>query len=271
MRLSIASGADHIWVMDDDVIAEPDALQKLIESQAFVEGEGDEPPFVVSVARTPDGALTNVPEVDRSVNAIHYSNWPRYLAQGLAPVTRATFVSILLPARTFRRHGYPIASMFIWGEDTEFTLRVTKGAPGYLCGGSRVTHVRAAPGKLDIRTENDEDRMRWHQYLVRNTVYTTRRHRSTGRLIRYVRSTTRRVIQLALRGHGRRAMILAAGLAQGFVFRPNEGRFDDALMEDGIAFMSPTLFARIAATSIEGTAAGMTPDNVVRLHMEARG
>ena len=55
MRLAVAAGAERIWVMDDDVIAEPDALEKLADGLNFVEQQGAEPPFVVSVARSQGG------------------------------------------------------------------------------------------------------------------------------------------------------------------------------------------------------------------------
>ncbi|UXN72564.1 glycosyltransferase [Devosia sp. A8/3-2] len=166
MQMAIAAGADRIWVMDDDVIAQPDALEHLQASLSLVEADGKYPPFMISTARDPAGELTNVPDIDRRRNSLHYQTRPAYLAYGLAPVTRSTFVSIPVPARTFTAHGYPLASMFIWGEDSEFTLRITKKQPGLMSGASKVTHVRAQAGQLDITTENDERRLRWHQYLV---------------------------------------------------------------------------------------------------------
>jgi glycosyltransferase involved in cell wall biosynthesis len=62
IRLAVAAGADRVWVLDDDVIADPDALETLIDGLDFVERQGKEPPFVISVARSPGGVLTNVPE-----------------------------------------------------------------------------------------------------------------------------------------------------------------------------------------------------------------
>ncbi len=151
MRLAVAVGAERIWVMDDDVIAEPDALEKLADGLNFVEQQGAEPPFVVSIARSQGGALTDVPEVAKSQNGLGYSIWPLYLERSLVPVIRSTFVSILIPLRTFEKYGFPLASMFIWGEDGEFTLRVTKQEPGYLCALSKVEHMRAQPGWRRIR------------------------------------------------------------------------------------------------------------------------
>ena len=34
------------------------------------------------------------------------------------------------------RHGLPLAPMFIWGDDTEYTLRLSREGPGYLVAAS---------------------------------------------------------------------------------------------------------------------------------------
>ncbi|KFC62683.1 Galactofuranosyl transferase GlfT1 [Devosia sp. LC5] len=244
MQMAIAAGADRIWVMDDDVIAQPDALEHLQAGLNIVEADGKYPPFVISTAYEPAGELTNVPDIDRRRNSLHYQTWPAYLAYGLAPVTRSTFVSILIPAPTFAAHGYPLASMFIWGEDSEFTLRITKKQPGLMSGASKVTHVRAQAGQLDITTENDERRLRWHQYLVRNTVYSTRLHLSKSFFYRLLAGTIGRALRLALQGHWRQAKIVATGLFQGLVFQPVEEKFSDFLTSN-LAYISPSLSSRL--------------------------
>lgn len=245
MQMAIAAGADRIWVMDDDVIAQPDALEQLQAGLSIVEANGKYPPFVISTAREPGGELTNVPDIDRSRNSLNYQTWPTYLAHGLAPVTRSTFVSILIPARTFVAHGYPLASMFIWGEDSEFTLRVTKKESGLMSGASKVTHVRAQAGQLDISTENDERRLRWHQYLVRNTIYSARLHLSKLFFLRLLMGTIARILQLVLQRHWRQAKIVATGLLQGLAFKPVEEKLSNFLTTN-LAYVSPSLSSRLA-------------------------
>ena len=57
-------GAAWFWVMDDDVIPAPDALQKLLEAEQALQRRAINAPFVISTAWTPDGLLTNVPPPD---------------------------------------------------------------------------------------------------------------------------------------------------------------------------------------------------------------
>lgn len=221
MRLGHVSGADFVWVMDDDVIPAPDALSELLRALDLLDGQGIAAPFVVSCAHDPNGVLTNVPEVDRRTNALAYENWPHLLEHGLMPVTRSTFVSALFRRETLERHGLPIAAMFIWGEDTEYTRRVTRDTPGYLVSRSRVEHVRAVPGTPDIRTEQNATRIGWHRFHVRNSIYVERRYAGRRKALNYARLKCRLALGLLLRGEPRKALMVAEGIVRGFTFNPD--------------------------------------------------
>lgn len=243
MRLAVAAGADYVWVMDDDVIPQRDALSQLVGALSMTRAEGLDPPFVISTARDPSGYLTNVPVLDRAQNKLRYPNWAVYLHEALLPVSSATFVSILIPRQVFERHGYPLSSMFIWGEDSEFTKRITKQEPGFMCGLSQVQHVRAIAGSLDISMEADPARLKWHRLFVRNRIYRLLRHGTKRELFRRVRSESNHVLRLLLAGDFTRARLIASGLVAGLRFRPGpDPELDDSFLE----YVSPGLQARLA-------------------------
>ena len=220
LRLAHRTGADFIWVMDDDVIPASDALEHLVGAYDVLAARGEAPPFVVSTARSSSGLLTNVPEIDRRRNAIAYENWPDLLDRKLAPVTRATFVSMLLPRETLDRHGLPIAAMYIWGEDSEFTLRVTRHRPGYLVGDSRVVHVRQLDGVLDIRRETNRARVALFVHLKRNEVYLKRRYERRRAVAGHVCRQVRLAARLCAEGEFAKAGLVLRGTAWGLVFDP---------------------------------------------------
>lgn len=220
IRMAYRSQADGVWVMDDDVIPDPDALEKLIDADKLLRQRDIDPPFVVSTARTPTGIVTNVPDIDLSRNSLSYQNWPELLEHCLVPVRRATFVSILMPRATLDRYGLPIASMFIWGEDTEYTVRITRDRPGYMVGNSRAVHVRQLDGKLDIRTEVNPTRIRYHYYFLRNQAYNVRRYQSKGAFARHVARQGKLATKLLLKGQFGKAKIVATGTLSGIVFHP---------------------------------------------------
>ncbi|WP_082012325.1 glycosyltransferase family 2 protein [Belnapia sp. F-4-1] len=220
MRLAYQTGADHVWVMDDDVMPEPDALAALLAAAETLDGRGITPAFLTSVARAPGGAVTNVPEMDRRLNALAYENWPDLLNHGLVPVTRAALVSNLIPRATLTQHGLPIAGMFIWGEDSEFTLRVTRERPGYIVGASRALHVRQLAGVLDIRTERNPARIGYHFHRIRNDVYMKRRFEGSRSVARLMRRQVTLALRLCQEQEFAKARIVLRGLMAGLSFNP---------------------------------------------------
>jgi dTDP-4-dehydrorhamnose reductase len=244
MQLGYATGADVLWVMDDDVIADPDALEKLLNARELLHQRGIRPPFVNSLARSPEGVLTNVPRVAMTLNSLDYPIWPAFLEHGLVAIRRSTFVSILLDRDAIQRHGLPIASMFIWGEDSEFTLRISAEQPGFLCGQSRVQHLRALSGNLDLRKEVDPIRLQWHQFRVRNSIYNRRLHGDRLQLLDHMLRHLVLFFRLIRAGDFRRARLLGAGLASGLTFKPQRAFAEEPIDGDNIIHISPRLAKR---------------------------
>ncbi|MBA4808022.1 glycosyltransferase family 2 protein [Brevundimonas sp.] len=220
MRAAVEGGAERLWLMDDDVLPAPDALAQLLQAEAELTAEGRSAAFLCSSVRTPDGQLTNTPEIDTRKNALGYAAWSERLDRGLVPVRQATFVSVLISRAEVLRHGLPLAPMFIWGDDTEYTLRLSADRPGFLAAFSRVEHVRAAPGWLSLETETDPRRERLHRLLTRNIILAKRRHEGTASALRYAGSRARIAFRLARRGRWRKAGLLVAGLVDGARFDP---------------------------------------------------
>jgi GT2 family glycosyltransferase len=168
-------GCEWAWVMDDDVVADPDALAEL--RRAYEENFGDTSRvgFLISQLVSPDGRANNVPQIDDRVLARdRCAEWSEFLAQGLVRVRIATLTSVLLPRATIAQCGTPSRDFFIWGEDTDYTLRITNWRPGWLVGRSRAVHLRGVGGFLDIFNESDPKRLRNFYYLYRNTTYLRR-------------------------------------------------------------------------------------------------
>ncbi|RDE06299.1 glycosyltransferase family 2 protein [Sphingomonas aracearum] len=214
------TGADFVWLMDDDVLPRNDALQHLLKAHGTLADQGVEPAYLISRSRALSGAITDVPDLDRRANRIGFPGWAAFLDAGLAPTLSATFVSILLPRDTIDRHGLPLADLYMWGEDREYTARITRDRPGFLVGASEVIHARAIEGQIDIRTERDPRRLRNHYYLVRNTTFITRRYERSRKLVYHLARQLSLLVQLSTRGRWRHSGIILRGLVEGLVFRP---------------------------------------------------
>ncbi len=117
-------GYDWFWLMDDDTIPTNEALISLMEKINKV-GNYLNIGFVCSkalwISETPH--IMNIPAVKPLVNGIPFN---LYENEGVLLVESASFVSLLVNRNTVKRVGLPIKEFFIWADDVEYTLRVTK-------------------------------------------------------------------------------------------------------------------------------------------------
>lgn len=127
MKAAYASGANYLWISDDDAYPEPDALERLLEAITSFEIEnGWRPGFACSRVNWTDGSVCemNIPHP--------VWDWSRFVTPGTAwaLVDSCSFVSVLIPRWAVREHGLPIADYFIWFDDAEYTRRLSKSYPG---------------------------------------------------------------------------------------------------------------------------------------------
>ena len=175
---------DAVWIMDDDTIPTPGALEGLLTAWDRLQEEGVSPSFLASTVFGPAGEPMNVPVIDQRTTDNGYSDWYRYLGDSCVRIRQATFVSLLFPGEAVRRVGLPIAEYFIWGDDTEYTRRLVRDAgPAFLCGQSRVEHRRFNVKKISIFEENNPVRIRLYFYYFRNALYNAAIYEGTGRTV----------------------------------------------------------------------------------------
>jgi len=219
-RLAYQHGADFVWMMDDDVIPESDALEQLLLAGERLAEREQPNAYLLSMAYTENGLLTNVPRVDERTNSIDYENWPALLDIGVIPVRPGTYVSILVPRSSLAQHGLPLAPMFMWGDDTEFTMRLSQRVPGYLVAASKVLHLRRVSGAIDILREPDPSRIELHRHLVRNEIFVARKYFRKRRVLGLFASRLSLVAAMLARGQFAKARIILAGLLESFSFSP---------------------------------------------------
>ncbi len=139
--LARATGADWVWVMDDDAEPPPDGLQALLASPPAADpGTAALCPAVVS----PDGSL--------QLGARgHFGGRPTALpaeayAAGHPSLGFSTFVGILARGDVARATAPPMAEMFIWADDYEWCLRLARHGALRLVPESRIVHKDAGHG-----------------------------------------------------------------------------------------------------------------------------
>lgn len=168
MKIASEKKYDWVWIMDDDTIPNEDCLENLIKPMGKIEGKIS---FLASCVFGEKGEFMNVPAIDNIKTSNGYAGWYKYLKFGIVSIKDATFVSLLINGEAIQKCGLPIKSYFLWGDDTEYTMRITKYfGKAYLIGDSIAIHKRKNAKHTTILLEEDEKRIPMYYYMIRNNL-----------------------------------------------------------------------------------------------------
>lgn len=201
----------YVWIMDDDTIPSPSAAEKLVEAAEQLDNHFG---FLCSDVRWTDGSATNVPHVDK--------DWPELSADGLIRVVAATFVSVLIRKESIKKLGCPLGDMQIWGDDTEYTTRLSNYARSYYVSASTVIHKTAYNLMTDSLSTIAVDRIWRFEAEFRNLIYIERKYGTKTGLFKQILSNLLQGLR-SLSAHNHRLRRLKAsvmGTIHGFRFRP---------------------------------------------------
>ncbi|HOZ54443.1 MAG TPA: glycosyltransferase family 2 protein [Clostridia bacterium] len=184
MKKAIQLNYDWVWIMDDDTIPNQNTLKELIEASKNI---NENCSFLSSSVFGMKKEVMNVPILDDSMSDNGYPDWYRFLKYGCVKIKTATFVSLLIKNDAIKQCGLPVKDYFIWGDDTEYTTRLTKFyGPAFLVGSSEVLHKRIISKSLTLIEENNIDRINFFYYMIRNNFINTNEYYGKIKLIKYV-------------------------------------------------------------------------------------
>lgn len=217
IQKAVAAGYAYVWLMDDDAAPEPQALAALLAAADML---GERWAFLYSTVLWTDGTENRMnrprisPACFETIALLQY---------GILRVQQATFVSLLLPARTVYQVGLPIAAFFIWGDDIEYTRRIClrHRLPGYLVGRSIVIHQTRSNVGSNCALDAPE-RIPLYRYAFRNEQYMYRKEGPRG----WCHYTAKCIVSMAWilvkapNHKGRRILAVCRGIWQGLFFFP---------------------------------------------------
>lgn len=218
MRWAVEAGYDYVWVMDDDTLPNPDALEKLMEADEILGGQYG---WLSSVALWTDGSECKMNRQKLKKSFYEYSPLLKY---GIVQAEQATFVSLFLRAETIRQVGLPIKEFFIWGDDIEFTRRIAvrKQIPSFVAGQSQVIHAMKENNGSSIATDNIE-RVNRYRYAFRNENYLYRKEGLKGFVYYFAKCGLNiiRILTKASNKRWKRCSVVFGAMLKGFVFHPS--------------------------------------------------
>ncbi|WP_461240949.1 glycosyltransferase family 2 protein [Paucilactobacillus sp. N302-9] len=207
---------EFVWVMDDDTIPEETCLEKLVDANSEVDAD-----LFASNVRWIDGspAQMNLPSVADDWNKVLNAT---LINSGLVKIKRASFVSLLITRKIIKEVGYPIGKMFIWGDDTEYTQRISKVADCFFVSNSVVVHEMQQNVGIDIFRDT-KNRIWRYFYLFRNRLFNGKRM-SKKEFIKQIMKTLLVIFQLLFKAETtfrfKKIGIVIKGTVAGLFFNP---------------------------------------------------
>jgi GT2 family glycosyltransferase len=179
MKRALEAGFAWLWLMDDDVLTDPDALAALVERKRSLEARSDKPVLLNSLVLARDQAdgdrlafpmqeLAPGGDPKRGVYHWRLSEIRPMVKDGLYRWV-CPFNGTFVPARITSRIGLPNPEFFIWGDEKDFLWRAARRFDVYTAVDSRVYHPPARDAGFDGR----------QYYNIRNMIVLNRYFRHT--------------------------------------------------------------------------------------------
>lgn len=163
MKKAVEKGYQYIWIMDDDVIPDPDALYQLRKMDQQLNGKWG---ILSGAARWKDGSVC---EANRQKKTLFTFMKDTDYQKKLVPVRMVSLASMFVKASVIKEVGLIKGEYFIYSEDYDFCARVGKKYPIYVVPACRVVHKMRENRKVNFVKE-PEDRLYRYKYLYRNDV-----------------------------------------------------------------------------------------------------
>lgn len=205
---------DYIWIMDDDTIPSETALQELLNASIKIKKHG----FLSSLALWTDGSICTMNVQRRDI--MHKLNLSEF-NKDLIPVQYATFVSLFVPMAIVREVGAPIGAFFIWGDDWEYTRRISKKYTSYVVTDSKVIHKTGTNIGCDI-SDDIPERIQRYKYGFRNDAYIGKQDGIKGRVYRWLK-VGKNIFKVLVKSKSEkraRLKVIFDGIKEGKTFKP---------------------------------------------------
>ena len=198
---------DLLWLLDDDTIPSPTALEELVVARNRFDG-----PVVVAGSRVLWGDGRDHPmNTPRSRPRASSVEVARAAAVEALPVRSSSFVSMMVDVGAVRRHGLPLADYFIWNDDFEYSCRLLRDGVGLAVARSVVEH------RTKVFGTTDADPGERFFFEVRNKIWMLTRSKALAphERVLYLGASLRRWARTLAKSHQRGVLLRAGGRGLG--------------------------------------------------------
>lgn len=216
IKKAAEQGYKWSWLMDDDTMPAEDSLQKLLDVDKQLQGQYG---FLSSRVLWKDGTqcLMNCPQFK------HKKINQDKLEDELTPISQASFVSMFIRTETVLEVGLPIKEFFIWGDDVEYTRRISLRyeKKSYMVKDSKVYHLMKVNRGSNIAID-EFGRISRYRYAFRNEFYTYKQE-GLGGVMYYLAKCAfniGRVLLIASSDKLKRCDVIINAMCEGKSFNP---------------------------------------------------
>lgn len=213
---AIELGYKYAWIMDDDSIPKKEALYSLINKAEMLSNKFS---FLASMVYWTDNKIfpMNLPTFKYKKNL--KKNLQILSDYKLIEINSCSFVGCFINIEYAKKIALPISEFFIYGDDVEYTSRLSKEEKAYFDIESLIIHKAPSNKGADIATAPKERIQRFY-LQSRNGVYIARKnHKMFERLLRIIK----RFFEILLKAPDNkliRIWMLIKGSFAGLYFNP---------------------------------------------------
>lgn len=165
LKKAVELGYDYCWLMDDDTIPKVDSLKILVQKSKEINNEFS---YLCSYVEWTDGAPCKMNQV--IADRLWFNEADKLHSKGMLKSKSCTFVSVFINLEVTKKVGLPVRQMFIYGDDHEYTTRLSKEKPGYFVFESVVVHKMGSNQGYNIE-DIPKERISRYFYDSRNRLY----------------------------------------------------------------------------------------------------
>lgn len=215
MKKAYELGYEYIWIMDDDTIPYKESLLEIMNADTVLQGKYG---YLSSIALWKDGTPC---KMNRQKLCKDWYDEAQFLNKSLVRTYYSTFVSFFIKASVIKEIGLPIKEFFIWGDDVEYSNRISKKYNCYIVGNSQVLHSTNNNEGSNI-AKDDEKRIPRYKFAYRNEMYIAKKNGIKG-ICRQFAKIILHIFRVLIKSKGyrlRKIGIILGSSFKGIFFNP---------------------------------------------------
>lgn len=165
LKKAVELGYDYCWLMDDDTIPKENSLEVFVEKSKEINNEFS---YLCSYVEWIDGTPCKMNQV--IADRLWFDEAEKLHSSRMLKSKSCTFVSVFINLEITKKVGLPVRQMFIYGDDHEYTTRLSKEKPGYFVFDSVVVHKMGSNQGYQIE-DIPQERISRYFYDSRNRLY----------------------------------------------------------------------------------------------------